>query len=150
MAEPNKDISTLSPDRLLGEFTKPRLPQCIGLATVIVVATVAVFSIGDAVAMFTGSEPTEETAEAQPDTAPTPAPTATTDAPAATTDNANPDATAVAGTNTGDATAAQPAEGDAAQPDGENAYVKSLRETAKPEDIPNQPGLGISIEDTQF
>lgn len=142
MADTNPDISKLSPDRLLDEFTKPRIAKCTGLATVIVVAVVAVFSIGDAIAMFAGPPVEEESAETQteaPETvqAQTPGSTPSSDTTQTAT-NAN-----------GDSVPAD-AEGESAEAPEGNAYVEGLRETAEPEDIPGEPDLGISVEDTQF
>ncbi len=144
MAE-NQDVSTLSPDKLLNAFTKPRLAWCTGLATVIVVAVVAVLSIGDAVALMSGEPVDEETAEVEQVD-----PTA-----------GEPVASDTAGEQAGDTQTAsaggngetQPGTEDAAaegEPDADNAYVQELRQAADPEEIPTESDLGISLEDTEF
>lgn len=133
MTEDQNDIENLSPYKLIDNFSKSRLVPCIVLALAVHVAVIGGTSVGYIYdTWIDAKDPAQQgEQEKQQDAA-----SGRPDAPASPEAPPKAMGTAEAPENQLDKHKHAP-------------VVKKITETAKPEDIPKEPGdLGITIEET--
>ena len=150
MADNNaSDVTELSPDKLLKTFTSKSLVQFMVIAVAIHIVVIGVTSLGTFRTWAMGEEPEAPTEQVESTEGEQTPPAGDAETPVATEDpGGGSDATAGSGDQQADGQSQ--AQDGTVEPGEDNPYVENLRETADPSEIPDDPGLDISIEDTSF